>query len=61
MSIDDDLADRQKIQKQLNKAEFSNKFGDAVFWDQGKQLHVGTKEELEKYTLCKIIILRTLY
>jgi len=52
----DDVEYRQKIQKQLNKVELSNKFSDAVFWDRGKQFHVGTKEELEKYTLCKTII-----
>jgi len=52
----DDLELRQKIQKQLNRVELSNKFSDAVFWDRGKQFHVGTKEEQEQYTLCKTII-----
>lgn len=52
----DDLELRQKIQKQLNRVELSNKFSDAVFWDRGKQFHVGTKEDQEKYTLCKTII-----
>lgn len=52
----DDLEFRQKIQKQLNRVEMSNKFSDAVFWDRGKQFHVGTRDEQEKYTLCKTII-----
>ena len=52
----DDIEFRQKIQKQLNRVELSNKFSDAVFWDRGKKFHVGTKDEQEKYTLCKTII-----
>ena len=52
----DDLDFRQKIQKQLNRVELSNKFSDAVFWDRGQQFHVATKEEQEQYTLCKVII-----
>jgi len=51
-----DLEFRQQIQKQLNRVELSNKFSDAVFWDRGKQFHVGTKEEQEQQTLCKMII-----
>lgn len=35
---------------------YPSKFSDAVFWDRGKQFHVGTKEEQEQYTLCKTII-----
>lgn len=52
----DDLELRQKIEKQLNRVELSNKFSDAVFWDRGKRFYVGTKEEQEKFTLCKTII-----
>lgn len=52
----DDLELRQKIQKQLNRVEISHLFSDAVFWDRGRQFHVGTKEEQEQYTLCKTII-----
>lgn len=52
----DDLEFRQHIQKQLNRVELSNKFSDAVFWDRGKQFQVGTKEQQEKYNLCKTII-----
>ncbi len=51
-----DLEFRQQIQKQLNRVELSNKFSDAVFWDRGKQFHVGTKEAQEQQTLCKMII-----
>ncbi len=52
----DDLELRQHIQKQLNRVELSNKFSDAVFWVRGKQFQVGTKDEQEKYNLCKTII-----
>lgn len=52
----DDLELRQRIQKQLNRVELSNKFSDAVFWDRGKRFQVGTKDEQEKYNLCKTII-----
>lgn len=47
---------RQHIQKQLNVVEMSNRFHDVVFWARGHQFHVGTKEEQEKYTLCRTIL-----
>ncbi len=52
----DDLEFRQRIQKQLNVVELSNKFSDAVFWDRGKQFYVGTKEEQEIQILCKSLM-----
>lgn len=56
LTVYDDLEFRQRIQKQLNRVELSNKFSDAVFWDRGKQLHVSAKKEQEKYILCKTIL-----
>lgn len=52
----DDLELRQKVQKQLNVVELSNKFHDAVFWARGHQFHVGTQDEQEKYTLCRTLV-----
>lgn len=52
----DDLRLRQRVQKQLNLVELSNKFHDAVFWDRKSEFQVGTKEEQEKYTLCRSIL-----
>lgn len=56
MTFYDDLRLRQRIQKQLNLVELSNKFHDAVFWDRKKEFQVGTKDEQEKYTLSRSII-----
>lgn len=55
----DVLTLRQRAQRQLNIVELSNKFHDAVFWARGKQFHVGTKEEQEKYTLCRSLLQNT--
>jgi|GEM_PF-103057 TnpA family transposase len=52
----DDLRLRQRVQKQLNIVELSNKFHDAVFWDRKSEFQVGTKEEQEKYTLARSVI-----
>lgn len=52
----DDLRLRQRVQKQLNVVELSNKFHDAVFWDRKSEFHVGTREEQEKYTLCRSVL-----
>ena len=56
LSYFDDMELRQRVQKQLNVVELSNKFHDAVFWARGHQFHVGTQEEQEKYTLCRSIL-----
>ena len=47
---------RQRVQKQLNLVELSNKFHDAVFWDRKSEFQVGTKDEQEKYTLARSVI-----
>ena len=52
----DDVAFRQKIQKQLNLVEASNRFFKAVFWDRDHKFHVSTKKELEQHALCRSII-----
>lgn len=52
----DDLTLRQRVQKQLNIMELSNRLHDAVFWARGHEFHVGTQEEQEKYTLCRTIL-----
>lgn len=52
----DDLALRQAIQKQLNKIELSNKFSDAVFFDNNQEFKQGTREEQELAMNCKILL-----
>ncbi len=52
----DVLQFRQRVQKQLNLVELSNKFHDAVFWARGKKFYIGTQEEQLKYTLCRSVI-----
>lgn len=51
-----DMQFRQRIQKQLNLVEASNKFFNAVFWDRGRKFYVASRDELEKYALCRAII-----
>lgn len=56
VSFYDDLRLRQRVQRQLNIVELSNKFHDAVFWDRKSEFQVGTKEEQEKYSLCRSVL-----
>lgn len=52
----DDLDLRQAIEKQLNKQESSNKFGNAVFHGNDREIQQGTKEEQMVAEGCKWLI-----
>jgi TnpA family transposase len=52
----DDLALRQKIEKQLNKVENSNKFSKAVFFGNNSEFTVATIEEQNIANNCKRLI-----
>ncbi|MEH6517336.1 MAG: Tn3 family transposase [Halioglobus sp.] len=46
----------QRIEKQLNKVELANKFSAAVFYANNQEFQVGTNEEQEIATACKVLI-----
>jgi TnpA family transposase len=52
----DDLELRQKIEKQLNKIESSNKFGRAVYFARNQEFKDGTKEEQDISVNCMMLI-----
>ena len=52
----DDVALRQRIEKQLNKVELSNKFSKAIFFSSNQEFKQGTKEEQEIATACMVLI-----
>ncbi len=52
----DDVELRQRIEKQLNKVELANQFSKAVFFANSQEFQVGTKEEQEVATACKVLI-----
>jgi TnpA family transposase len=52
----DDLELRQRIEKQLNKVENSNKFSKAVFFGNNSEFQVATKEEQNIANNCKRLI-----
>jgi TnpA family transposase len=56
----DDVMFRQRIEKQLNKVENSNKFSKAVFFSNNQEFKDGTKEEQELSTACKVLIQNTI-
>ena len=47
---------RQDVQKNLSRIELSNKFSHAVFFDNDQEFQVGSKEEQELATSCKVLI-----
>lgn len=47
---------RQRIEKQLNKVELSNKFSKAIFFANNQEFKQGTKEEQEIATACMVLI-----
>jgi len=51
-----DVELRQRIQKQLNRVEQTNKFSNAVFFDNDQAFQDGTKEEQELSTACMVLI-----
>jgi TnpA family transposase len=52
----DDVELRQRIEKQLNKVESSNKFSKAVFFANNGEFKHGLKEEQEIIVACKVLI-----
>ena len=52
----DDVKLRQKIEKQLNKLESSNKFGKAIFHGNNQEFQYATKEEQLVVDGCKRLI-----
>ncbi|HIN69118.1 MAG TPA: Tn3 family transposase [Methylococcales bacterium] len=52
----DDVALRQRIEKQLNRIELSNKFANAVFFANGGEFQQSESEEQALATACKVII-----
>jgi TnpA family transposase len=51
-----DVELRQRIKKQLNKVELSNKFSKAVFFANNQGCQYDTKEEQEIIAACEILI-----
>jgi len=56
LSYIDDVELRQRIEKQLNKVESSNKFSRAVFFANAGEFKNGVKEEQEIMVACKTLI-----
>jgi TnpA family transposase len=52
----DDVELRQRIEKQLNKVELSNKFSKAIFFSNNQEFKQGTKEEQEPAAACMVLI-----
>jgi len=52
----DDMEFRQRIEKQLNKIEFANRFSKAIIGDNKQELEIGIKEEQEVMAACNIFI-----
>ncbi len=52
----DDVKLRQRIEKQLNRIELSNKFSNAVFFANNREFTQATREEQEIVTSCKVFI-----
>ena len=52
----DELSLRQRIEKQLNKVELSNKFSKAVFFEKNQSFSVATRDEQDIVVQCKSLI-----
>lgn len=52
----DDVCLRQRIEKQLNRIELSNKFSKAVFFANGGEFSQAELEDQASATACKVII-----
>lgn len=52
----DDVILRQKIEKQLNRVELSNKFANAVFFANNGEFQQSESEEQALATACKVLI-----
>ena len=55
----DDVKLRQRIEKQLNRVELSNKFSRAVFYANNGAFQQGTQEEQQVVVACKVLIQNT--
>ncbi len=56
----DDAELRQRIEKQLNKVELSNRFSKAVFFANNGEFRCGVPEEQKIATACKAFIQNTI-
>lgn len=52
----DDVKLRQRIEKQLNRIELSNKFGRAIFFDNNGEFQKPSPEEQAIITACQVVI-----
>ncbi len=52
----DDVEFRQRIEKQLNKIEFANRFSKAIIGDNKQELEVGEGEDQKIMAACNILI-----
>jgi len=52
----DDVGLRQRIEKQLNRVELSNKLAKAIFFANNQELQEGTKAEQDLAAACKMLI-----
>jgi TnpA family transposase len=52
----DDVKLRQRVEKQLNRIELSNKFSNAVFYANNREFKQATREEQETAIGCKLLI-----
>jgi Transposase and inactivated derivatives, TnpA family len=56
LSYFDDVELRQRIEKQLNKVELSNKFSKAIFFSNNQEFKQGAKEEQTVAATCMALI-----
>jgi len=52
----DDVKLRQRIEKQLNRIELSNKFSNAVFYANNSEFKQGSQDEQNIAVACKVLI-----
>jgi TnpA family transposase len=52
----DDIELRQRIEKQLNKVELSNKFSKAIFFSSNQEFKQGAQEEQKIAAACMVLI-----
>ena len=51
-----DLSYRQRIQGQLNRVEHSNKFSDAIFFDNNREFKLSGLDDQKVATSCRVLI-----
>ena len=52
----DDMELRQRIEKQLNRVELSNKLAKAIFFANNQEIQEGEKDEQDLTAACKMLI-----